>query len=309
MEKENGIGREIAIGTTASIVLAGLYFYIVSLAQGFSHALEQFLSLWYLMLPLIIGFGVQVGMFAHIKQKLNDRKATASVAAAVGMSTGSMIACCAHHLTDILLIIGISGAAIFLSQYQVFFIILGILSNFIGMLFMLSIMQKHRLYAKKGFMERIEGISLAQVRNIGISVAAVLLITAFFTTKGIMATAPLQIRGQTQEPVYALLSDQQNNVLVEAQPIALQQGENAAFFLRFTTHSGSLDFDLLNEVYIQENGGRDITPLQWEGSLPGGHHRSGNLLFPPLSEGTKDVRLVIKESVGIGERVFTWDIN
>ena len=52
-------------GAIVSIALSAVYFAIVSIAQGFPHALEEFASIWYLMVPLIAGFGAQVGLFSY----------------------------------------------------------------------------------------------------------------------------------------------------------------------------------------------------------------------------------------------------
>jgi hypothetical protein len=71
------------------------------------------------------------------------------VAVAGGVSTTSMVACCAHHVTDVLPILGISAAVVFLNQFQNLFIILGVLSNLIGINLMLRIIQKYDLYQKE----------------------------------------------------------------------------------------------------------------------------------------------------------------
>ncbi|MBI4188874.1 MAG: hypothetical protein HY529_06675, partial [Chloroflexi bacterium] len=90
---------------------------------------------------------VQAGLFFFIRDSLRERQAvaTGSVAASGGISAGSMAACCAHHLSDVLPILGLSGAAIFLARYQLFFIILGVLSNIIGISIMLETIQRHAL--------------------------------------------------------------------------------------------------------------------------------------------------------------------
>jgi len=48
-----------------------------------------------------------------------------------------MAACCAHHLVDLLPILGLSAAALFLSEYQEQLLIFGILANVIGIAMML----------------------------------------------------------------------------------------------------------------------------------------------------------------------------
>ncbi|UCD35460.1 MAG: hypothetical protein JSU90_01110 [Nitrospiraceae bacterium] len=72
-----------------------------------------------------------------------------AVATAGGISTTSMVACCAHHLTDVLPLVGASAAAVFLSQYQSVFLTAGVLSNLVGITLMLKIIQKQGLYRQK----------------------------------------------------------------------------------------------------------------------------------------------------------------
>src|SRR3989344_885594 len=130
--------KEILHGIVAGILLFLVYFGIVSFVQGTGHAIQQFLDLWYLMIPLIAGFGIQAGLFSYIRASLKALQANASMAASSAMSSGSMIACCAHHLTDVLPVIGFTGLSIFLTQYQSFFILLGIFSNIVGITMMMS---------------------------------------------------------------------------------------------------------------------------------------------------------------------------
>ncbi len=48
-----------------------------------------------------------------------------------------MLACCAHHLSDVLPIIGVSGAAVFLNQYKTPFLALGVVMNVLGIAYLL----------------------------------------------------------------------------------------------------------------------------------------------------------------------------
>ncbi len=52
-------------GIAASSVLFLIYITVVSLAESFTQATEEFLSLSYLMIPLIAGFGLQVSLFMY----------------------------------------------------------------------------------------------------------------------------------------------------------------------------------------------------------------------------------------------------
>ena len=66
----------------------------------------------------------------------------AMAAAGGGTSTAAMIACCAHHVTDVLPLLGLSGAAVFLAQYKVPFMVVGIISNIVGIGVMLRLIRR-----------------------------------------------------------------------------------------------------------------------------------------------------------------------
>lgn len=139
--------RHVVIGVGAGTMLLLIYAGVTTLAQGTQHMLEQTARLWYWLAILAAGFGIQVGLFSFIRQALRERRAaaTASVTASGGVSAGSMVACCAHHLGDILPLIGLAGLTAFLVKYQTFFIILGVLSNIVGITIMLETIQRHGL--------------------------------------------------------------------------------------------------------------------------------------------------------------------
>ena len=63
-----------------------------------------------------------------------------------GAGVGSMAACCAHHVTDVLPLVGLAGAGLFLSTYQGLFLLLGVLSNAVGAVYLLSVLSRHGLY-------------------------------------------------------------------------------------------------------------------------------------------------------------------
>ncbi len=140
--------RPVLLGLLAAILLLGVYFTILGIANSLTHAVEQFIQVWYWIMLLVIGFGIQIGLYSYIRMKAREKAAKSTVIATGGVSTSSMIACCLHHLADVLPIMGLSAAATFLTEYQTIFIIIGILSNFVGISMMLRIMQQHMLYDK-----------------------------------------------------------------------------------------------------------------------------------------------------------------
>lgn len=159
--------RPIVVGAGGSIGLLIIYFGILTWVNSLSHALEQFSEMWYCILILVIGFGIQLGLYSYIRffTRKKITGATAEVATAGGISTGSI-----------------------------------------------------------------------------------------------------------------------------------------------NTHQGSLDFDLTKISHLEDHKGNMYQPLSWGGSSPGGHHRSGTLSFPRLTEKTKFIKLIIKNVYNVPERVFKWKL-
>ena len=61
-------------------------------------------------------------------------------------SVTAMVACCLHHVTDVLPVLGLSAAATFLTRYQRPFMLVGLGTNILGILVMLSVL--YREYRK-----------------------------------------------------------------------------------------------------------------------------------------------------------------
>src|SRR3990170_1580663 len=112
----------LALGLAAGSALIALYLGLVTWAQGFEHARELLWGDRYFVGAIAGGFGLQVGLFVHVR-RLVARAAAGSAAgitaAGTGTSTVAMVACCAHHVADALPLIGLSGAAIFLNDYRI----------------------------------------------------------------------------------------------------------------------------------------------------------------------------------------------
>ena len=101
------------------------------------------------MTPVFIGFGLQVALFTILRFRLFIPVAPAGTGAIIGTSgvtsTAAMLACCIHHVTDVLPILGLSAAASFLAQYQRPFILLSLGMTSVGILIMLGILfREHR---------------------------------------------------------------------------------------------------------------------------------------------------------------------
>jgi len=196
--------KPIILGLFSTIILLGIYIIILTIANSFSHAIDQFIELWYWMVPLLIGFGLQIGLFVYSREALKKKKecsktinvnndnisppvnqkvTTASVTATGGMSVTSMAACCAHHVVDVLPVLGFSAAAIFLVQYQVLFLVIGIVSNLIGINIMAHTITKHKLYYDDSIIfRRLESFDMKKVLYGNYAVSSIIVLTVFFAT-------------------------------------------------------------------------------------------------------------------------------
>lgn len=130
--------RSFAAGLIASVALLGLFFLIVSLISGWTFARYQFASFWFFLVPLAIGFGVQIGLYAYLRAALQHRNASGGVVAVTGTtSTAAMLSCCAHYLVNILPLIAATGFVTIVSQYQIRLFWLGIFANLFGIIYIL----------------------------------------------------------------------------------------------------------------------------------------------------------------------------
>ena len=125
--------RSILAGVIAAAALLGVYLAIIGVAQGLEHAFEQLASDALFVGLIAAGFGIQIALFAELRAVDRHHRAAAAVTAAgTGTSAAAMLACCAHHLVDLLPLVGLSAAAVFLNAYRTPLFLLGIGMNVIG---------------------------------------------------------------------------------------------------------------------------------------------------------------------------------
>lgn len=139
----------LGAGFLGSILISGLYFGIVSWAESPSHAIDLFLEDRWIVIPIILGFGVQMALYTILKKRLfvpttSVGPSGALTGAGGATSTIAMVACCAHHVTDVLPILGLTAAATFLAEYQTAFMLVGLGTTLIGIVVMLVILFRER---------------------------------------------------------------------------------------------------------------------------------------------------------------------
>ena len=149
MSASKRIFLPVLAGLAGALLLTGLYFGIVSWAETPQHAVELFWQDRWIVFPIIVGFGVQAGLYTVLKKRLFVPVAAAGpsgpmMGAGGTTSTVAMVACCAHHVTDVLPILGLTAAAAFLAQYRTAFMLVGLGMNLVGIAVMLVILVRER---------------------------------------------------------------------------------------------------------------------------------------------------------------------
>lgn len=128
--------RPLAIGTLATLAMLGIYFGVLTLVSGWDFTVSQFVEFWYYVLPLAVGFGIQMGLYVYLRLRLAHHHTGGKMVVASGAtSTGAMLACCTHYLANILPVIGAAGVVTLVAQYQVELFWVSLAFNLAGIIF------------------------------------------------------------------------------------------------------------------------------------------------------------------------------
>lgn len=138
--------KAIAIGVLAAAAMLAVYLGILVLAESWRHALDLLSEDALFVGPLVAGFGVQVGLYTYMRRALKTAGAQAGTITGISgtSSTASMIACCVHHVTDFLPLLGVSAAATFLARYKSWLMGGALVFNLIGIAVMVYQLARHR---------------------------------------------------------------------------------------------------------------------------------------------------------------------
>lgn len=142
--------KHILIGGLAAIALLGFYLGVMSLDGGLAPALGQLQREWLLIGGIVLAFGAQVALFSLIRSRARTQHAPGVSATGVVTTTtsaGSMLACCLHHATDVLPLLGLTALSSFFGQYRGWFFGLAYLSSAIGIVVMLRALNHQRFMA------------------------------------------------------------------------------------------------------------------------------------------------------------------
>lgn len=111
----------------------------------------------------------------------------------------------------------------------------------------------------------------------------------------------------SREPNTEERIDERAEVTVRVRPEAARGSfRDWRFTITLDTHSVELDMDLAALSELRFQGGAVARPVRYEGDPPGGHHRTGVLVFPAAAAFPERFELKLRGIGNSEERIFVW---
>jgi hypothetical protein len=111
--------------------MAALYVVVLVATSGVSHLSEQWGRYGILLFVLWVLFGAQVALLIDLRRGRTSRLA-ATDAAAAGSTAVGMLACCAHHVAEIVPVLASVGLASALVAWQPWILGLALVLSLVG---------------------------------------------------------------------------------------------------------------------------------------------------------------------------------
>ena len=133
-------GFGMGLGFLFALVVIGAFRELLGSGAILGIPLTPGKPLLFFALPAggFFSIALLMAMFAWVEKKVMGTSG--------GTSVTAMVACCLHHVTDVLPVLGLSAAATFLARYQRPFMLVGLGLNLIGIIVMLIVL--YREYQK-----------------------------------------------------------------------------------------------------------------------------------------------------------------
>ena len=134
------------LGVAGALGLLAFYLGMITLAQGWGHAVEQLGIDRGYVAAIMAGFGTQVALFTYVRRlhAAHAQAAAGGMAMSTGTSAVAMLACCAHHLIEVFAVLGLAGASVFLLAYKTPLLWVGIGMNGAGIAYLVWQLVKAR---------------------------------------------------------------------------------------------------------------------------------------------------------------------
>jgi hypothetical protein len=135
-------------GASVGILVVIFNISIASLAEGsIKKGFEVFLTngIFVYLIPLSVS--IQMGLFRYHRNITTENIADSEKMGMAGSATSSlaMIACCLHHVSDLLPAVGfVIATSSFLTEYKNTIIIIGLLANVAGSIYIIRAIIKDR---------------------------------------------------------------------------------------------------------------------------------------------------------------------
>lgn len=269
-------------GLGAATGLLAIYFSALTLLSGWRFTVLEFSEFWPYITALSVGFGIQVALFLYLHRSVHAAHRAGRVVAATGSSSGiAMLSCCTHYLVNLLPVLGATGLASMVGQYQVELFWVGLAANLAGIVYMAS---RIRAFSRAGSFA-------GQAAMTGL-MAGILVLSS--------ANAPVQA-----DSALPAQESYEGRVMVEVTPLEVTPGQPWRFEVSLNTHSVALSHDMAASTVLLAADGNELPAVEWSGDGPGGHHRSGVLIFATPHPAPERITLKIR-AVAADERVFTW---
>lgn len=124
--------RSLRWGVTASATLAAFYVTVLAASGGWEHLIDQARTDWWLLTPIILAFATQVALGVELRHRHRAQHLAATTGAGTGASAVGMVPCCAHHLVDLVPLLGAAGVAGFLFDWRIPLMIAGLAINLVA---------------------------------------------------------------------------------------------------------------------------------------------------------------------------------
>jgi protein-S-isoprenylcysteine O-methyltransferase Ste14 len=295
-------GRFKIRATVSAFGLLSIYMIVLTIGNSLNHAFLEIIKWWPFLTIQLLGFGLQASMYLYMRERqkmMTWNGQVSPMAMSSGVSATTMVACCLHHVTELLPIVSFSAATLLLSSYQYVFMSVGVLSNILGVVIMLIQMQKYdtTLLGRKNA-RILSSYDLEKTRNITIF-ASVAIIT-------ILSAAAFGVTPFSDNKTKLIeVSDTRNGITFSFQQI--ESDTALAFETSFDTHEGSFSFDMVDVVTIV-SGNQMTAPIKWDGDPSGGHHIKGVLIFPIVTL-NEDTKLLINGVNGFSDWIIEMGVS
>ena len=128
--------RPVVAGVTALALLLTVFFSVLALLSGWGVTIRQFAEFWPFILTLGAGFGLQIGLYVRLRMVARGVDGSGKVVAASGgSSAAAMMSCCTHYLANLVPLLGATGVAALVAQYQIELFWLGLVFNAAGVVY------------------------------------------------------------------------------------------------------------------------------------------------------------------------------